>query len=64
MPNKPLLTPKQIAEKFIKVNNPFCGTEKRAVRDIQGDLVEYIELAINAAVTERERRLLEAPKVY
>lgn len=47
---KPVLTPQQIAEKFIKPTNPFCGTERRAVRDIQGDLREYIEAAIVEAV--------------
>jgi hypothetical protein len=57
MPEKPLLTPQQIAEKFIKVNNPFCGTEKRAVRDIQGDLVIYIQMAVDAAVKKRETEL-------
>jgi hypothetical protein len=44
MPTKPLLTPQQIADKFVNVKNPFCMTEKRAVADIRADLVEYIEM--------------------
>ncbi len=64
MPEKPILTPQQIAEKFIQPCNKNCANEKR-IRELQRvDLVEYIELAINAAVKERERRLTEAPKVY
>ena len=41
---KQLLTPAQIAEKYIKVNNPNCENEKRIKGLIRAEMAQYIEV--------------------
>ncbi len=62
--SKPILTPRQIAEKYIRATNPFCVIERRAVKQIQDEFVEYMEAFINAEIEKRKEQEANAVKIY
>lgn len=63
MPDKPLLTPQQIADKFIKPCNPNCANEVR-IKELQRvDLVEYIEMWAKSATDKVEKSYVHIPEM-
>lgn len=53
--NKPLLTPKQFLEKFIKPPNPNCAMEVRIFNGIRADAEQYLEVMLQNAREEKQQ---------